>query len=187
MKTESEKALETAMAALKAYGDAVARQAVQDFVARMAESADMPAPKGRGLLRAPAPKQAKAARRQAATPTTATEGKADTKLTTPEAKPKAAPAPKRSEEAIGILMEKLRGYIEEVPGQNVEEIGKAIGHTTAELRLPIAKLLKAGSIRSEGTKRATRYYSAGEPKKQTTNGAARRVVVDESHEQGAEA
>ena len=44
------------------------------------------------------------------------------------------------------------------PGQGIEAIGKAIGFATAELARPMKKLVQRGAVRTEGEKRATKYY-----------------------------
>ena len=86
----------------------------------------------------------------------------------PAAKPaKAAPAAaakrkagqKRSPDEIARTTEKLLQYIAKNSGQRIEEIAKAIGHSTKELTLPIKKLLSDKKIAAKGEKRATRYYS----------------------------
>lgn len=80
----------------------------------------------------------------------------------------AAPAPskrkagqKRSPDEIAKTTDKLLQYIGKNSGQRIEEIAKAIGHSTKELTLPIKKLLSEKKIAAKGEKRATRYFGAG--------------------------
>lgn len=68
---------------------------------------------------------------------------------------------KRKPEEIEALRERLRAYIKENPGQRIEEINAALGTSTSEVQRPIKHLLSAGSIRTEGQLRATRYFPKG--------------------------
>lgn len=65
---------------------------------------------------------------------------------------------KRSPEDLAALADKLAAEIKGTPGQNIEQIAKAMGETTKGLSLPIKKLLQTFKIRSTGQKRATRYF-----------------------------
>jgi hypothetical protein len=84
----------------------------------------------------------------------------------PKAAAKKAAAPKRPVGAkrppaeLAALVDKLGAYIKGNPGQGAEAIGKALSLPTSEMTLPIKKLLAAGRIRSEGQKRATKYFPA---------------------------
>ncbi|HET6610574.1 MAG TPA: hypothetical protein VFG83_01220 [Kofleriaceae bacterium] len=67
---------------------------------------------------------------------------------------------KRSQAEITRAVERLHGYIQEHPGERMEQIAKGLGSTTKDLRLPVNKLVGDDLIRTEGEKRATRYFSA---------------------------
>lgn len=68
---------------------------------------------------------------------------------------------KRSPSEIRAEADKLLGYIEEHPGQRMEDIAKDVGMTTKDLSLPIKKLVGEDKVMTEGQKRATRYFPAG--------------------------
>jgi predicted transcriptional regulator len=46
------------------------------------------------------------------------------------------------------------------PGLRIEQINRALGTRTAELRLPLRKLIAAKQIKTKGQRRATRYFAA---------------------------
>jgi hypothetical protein len=80
--------------------------------------------------------------------------------------PKAATAPRgrrgrRSSEDVLKTAEHLQAHVRANPGQRMEEISGALKVPTSELTLPVSKLMAAGSLRSEGQKRGTRYYAGG--------------------------
>ena len=49
-------------------------------------------------------------------------------------------------------------YIKSNPGQRIEQINKTLGTKTSDLSLPLKKLLSEGAVRSEGARRATKYF-----------------------------
>jgi len=58
----------------------------------------------------------------------------------------------------------LQAYVQGNPGLRLEEIGAAIGQATKGLKGPIARLVRAGSLRTEGQRRGTRYFvGSGKP------------------------
>lgn len=65
---------------------------------------------------------------------------------------------KRSAAELAQLESSLESFVRSNPGQGIEAIGKAIGFPTAELARPMKKLVQRGSVRTEGEKRATKYY-----------------------------
>lgn len=67
---------------------------------------------------------------------------------------------KRSQAEITREVERLHSYIQENPGQRMEQIAQGLSSTTKDLRLPVNKLVSDALIRTEGEKRATRYFSA---------------------------
>lgn len=103
-----------------------------------------------------------------------------------------APAPPRGRVAIGgrrtateleRLRERLLAHITAHPGQRIEQIKVALGASTSELGVPMQKLIYADLVRSEGERRATRYYpsAAAEPARtRTPRGAPRKPRVARS-------
>lgn len=65
---------------------------------------------------------------------------------------------KRTPEVLASQTKDIADYIAANPGTGVEAMGKALGLKTKHVTGPIKKLMKGGSVRSEGTKRATRYF-----------------------------
>jgi hypothetical protein len=67
---------------------------------------------------------------------------------------------KRSAEDLEALKSKLHKYIAAHPGQRIEHIGKALGETTKELRLPAQKLVAEKAVKTKGNRRAMTYSPA---------------------------
>jgi hypothetical protein len=65
---------------------------------------------------------------------------------------------KRPAGEIAAIAASLAEAVAGEPGLRIEEISKRIGTSTKELALPMKKLLAEGHVRSEGQRRATRYY-----------------------------
>lgn len=65
---------------------------------------------------------------------------------------------KRDPEAIEALCAAFAAHVKAHPGQPMEEINESLGASTKELALPVKKALAAGTVRTEGNKRATRYF-----------------------------
>lgn len=65
---------------------------------------------------------------------------------------------RRSADQIDATCQALLGEIGSNPGQRIEQIGSAIGMRTKDLALPIRKLVAQKQIRTEGQRRATRYF-----------------------------
>ena len=70
---------------------------------------------------------------------------------------------RRSSAAVGEMTDKVRVHVRANPGHRLEEMGRALGMPTSELKLPVSKLMAAGELRTEGAKRGTRYYAARGP------------------------
>jgi hypothetical protein len=68
---------------------------------------------------------------------------------------------RRSPEEIDRAAQALLSEIQSNPGLRVEQIGRALGAATKDLSLPLKKLLSQRLVRSEGQRRATRYFPAG--------------------------
>lgn len=67
---------------------------------------------------------------------------------------------KRDPEVLAATVKEVGEYVHAHPGQGVEQIKAALNRTTAELSLPIQKLLSAKVITRKGHKRATKYFPA---------------------------
>jgi len=65
---------------------------------------------------------------------------------------------RRSADQIEATCEALLSAIGGNPGQRIEQIGAQIGMRTKDLALPIRKLISQKQIRTEGQRRATRYF-----------------------------
>jgi hypothetical protein len=70
------------------------------------------------------------------------------------------PGAKRPVEDLARLKDQLAAFVQENPGSRIEQIGKALGHKTKELALPMKKLIAEGAVKTEGQKRATTYSPA---------------------------
>lgn len=68
---------------------------------------------------------------------------------------------RRSPEEIDRASQALLAEIQSNPGLRVEQLGRALGAATKDLTLPLKKLLSQRMVRSEGQRRATRYFPAG--------------------------
>jgi len=67
---------------------------------------------------------------------------------------------KRPGHLIAQTTEQLHAFIKSHQGQRIEQIAKALGTSTKELKLPAQKLLADKKIKTKGVKRATKYYAA---------------------------
>jgi len=67
---------------------------------------------------------------------------------------------KRTPEDLAKTMEMVHVAIRNSPGMGAEQLGTRLEVSTKALALPIRKLLAVKRIRSEGQKRATKYYPA---------------------------
>lgn len=96
--------------------------------------------------------------------------KAARKAAAPAAKAASAAAPakaarrkkgqKRSPADIARLTDRLLAAIQAKPGQRMEHLGKQLGASTADLLIPVARLVDGRKIRRTGEKRATQYFPA---------------------------
>jgi hypothetical protein len=71
-----------------------------------------------------------------------------------------APGEKRSPELLVKTVTALFEQIKSTPGQRIEQIGAALKIPTKELMLPARKLIATKQVRTEGQKRATKYFLA---------------------------
>ena len=92
----------------------------------------------------------------------ATAPAAATRGAAPRSAPRAAKAAggrnRRASDQIVKVAARLHDHIKSHPGQGMEQITKALGTTTKNLRLPVRKLLDAKKIKVTGQKRATKYF-----------------------------
>jgi len=90
---------------------------------------------------------------------------------------------RRSADQIDATCQALLSEIGAKPGQRIEQIGAAIGMRTKDLALPIRKLVGQKQIRTEGQRRATRYFpGAGGAGRRTRRGRKGRAAKAASAE-----
>lgn len=85
-----------------------------------------------------------------------------------DANPAAAGKPKRrakgarrSSGDVDATMAKFLAFVKANDGKRLEEISKALGIHSADLKLPVQKLLAAKAVKTTGQKRGTKYHVAG--------------------------
>lgn len=71
---------------------------------------------------------------------------------------------KRDPKDLVATAEKFATFVAKHPGLRIEQINREIGLSTAELALPIRKLIADKRIRTTGKKRSTMYFAAGSTK-----------------------
>ncbi len=72
---------------------------------------------------------------------------------------------KRPPDEIARTKDAVLAHIKEHPGERIEQINAHMGTRTADLALPLRKLISEGSVRTEGDRRATRYFPGdGQPR-----------------------
>jgi hypothetical protein len=72
---------------------------------------------------------------------------------------------KRPQDEISQLKDTVLGHIKEHPGERIEQINAHLGTRTSDLSLPLKKLISDGAVRTEGDRRATKYFPGdGTPK-----------------------
>jgi hypothetical protein len=72
--------------------------------------------------------------------------------------PRRAKGAKRAPDEIEKLKDQVHAHIKERPGERIEQINAHLGTTTADLSLPLKKLIADGAVRTEGDRRATKYF-----------------------------
>jgi hypothetical protein len=72
---------------------------------------------------------------------------------------------KRSPGELERLQDRLADHIKANPGEKMQDIAGHFDLAPRELTLPMKKLIAAGEVRTEGRRRATRYFPAGRRKK----------------------
>jgi hypothetical protein len=66
---------------------------------------------------------------------------------------------KRGPDELGQLSQRFAQFVRDNPGLRIEQINKELGTTTAELALPIRKLVASGAVTVKGEKRSTTYFA----------------------------
>jgi hypothetical protein len=66
---------------------------------------------------------------------------------------------RRGSEDLERLQGKFVAFVKKHPGKGIEEIAKALGESSKELRFPVMKLIAAKKIKTVGRKRGTRYHA----------------------------
>lgn len=74
---------------------------------------------------------------------------------------KASKRGRRSADEVEALGTVVMTHVRSNAGQRLEEMGRALAMPTKELKRPIAKLLEAGALRTEGQRRGTKYFAGG--------------------------
>jgi hypothetical protein len=86
-------------------------------------------------------------------------------------RPRGAHGAKRSPQDLAALSTRFAAFVHAHPGLRVEQVNKQLGTTTAELALPIRKLIAEGAITTQGKRRATTYLP-GAPSPDSLSGLA---------------
>jgi hypothetical protein len=76
---------------------------------------------------------------------------------TPKTKAPKRKGGKRTAEEIEAQGATILAYLKKSPASGAEQIGAALGMSTAELALPVAKLLRQKSLKHVGQKRGRKY------------------------------
>jgi hypothetical protein len=113
--------------------------------------------------------RAAARRRLASMP--ATPARPSATLPQEAAAPRAKGA-KRNPDDIEQLRHRVFAFIRVHPGLRIEQINAELGTTTAELMLPLRKLVADGEMRTEGAKRSTKYFAVASSTPQPVGPAA---------------
>lgn len=99
------------------------------------------------------------------TPAPARRGRKATASTTRRKAPVKRRSPgkrvRRSEEEIAALQELVLTHVKTNDGHRLEEISRALGIESAELKRPVANLLEAKAMKTTGQKRGTKYHATG--------------------------
>jgi hypothetical protein len=84
------------------------------------------------------------------------------KAAAPALRPSGGRAGKRSADEIEATATNVLAHVRSNPGEGVEQISHALGIASRDLTLPIRKLVSTGRLSTQGHKRATKYFIAGE-------------------------
>jgi hypothetical protein len=67
----------------------------------------------------------------------------------------------RRSEDLEAIAARVLAHVKANPGARLEEIGRGLKTDTGILKRPVAKLLEAKQLRTEGQKRGTKYFAGG--------------------------
>jgi predicted HTH transcriptional regulator len=70
-------------------------------------------------------------------------------------------APKRTQDDLVALEAKIIRHVGKNPGMGAQEIALAFGLTTADVTLPLRRLVRDNKLETKGQKRGTRYHPGG--------------------------
>jgi len=68
---------------------------------------------------------------------------------------------RRSAEDVDAAAQKMLAYVKANDGKRLDEIAKALGTSSDELKKPAQVLLEAKSVKRSGQRRGTKYHVAG--------------------------
>lgn len=74
---------------------------------------------------------------------------------------RAAKGGKRDAGSLDEMGATLLAHVKANPGQGGEQIASALGTDVGTMRLPMKKLIAAGSVRTEGQRRGMTYFAGG--------------------------
>jgi hypothetical protein len=74
---------------------------------------------------------------------------------------RAAKGGKRSSGSLDEMQATLLAHVKANPGQRGEQIAQALRTDVGTMRLPMKKLIAAGSVRTEGQRRGMSYFAGG--------------------------
>jgi hypothetical protein len=80
---------------------------------------------------------------------------------------------KRDPKVLAAIGDRFAAFVRAHPGLRIEQINKQIGATTAELALPIRKLIASGAIKVKGKKRSTTYFAGASGATSSKKGKAK--------------
>jgi len=72
---------------------------------------------------------------------------------------------KRDAGELEQLASKFLAAVKAKPGERIEQLAPSIGSATKDLALPIRKLIASKQVKTEGERRATRYFPASKTTK----------------------
>ena len=65
---------------------------------------------------------------------------------------------RRASDEVAALSEKLYAAVCELPGETMAVLARRVGVTSRELKVPVARLKTAGSVRTVGRRSQMRYF-----------------------------
>lgn len=74
-------------------------------------------------------------------------------------RPRSGGRTRRSADDLAKIGARVLARVRSKQGQRLEEIGRALGRDTGELKKPIAVLLAARKLKTKGRKRGTKYFA----------------------------